>query len=123
MAKTVFIVEDEKPLVEALSEYLKSEGYVVEAAYNGNEALKKIDKVKPDVILLDIILPEVNGIAFLKEIQKPESPHKDVPVIVFSNLVGEKKWIADMNLRIADYMIKANSSLTDLGVKLKTILK
>lgn len=121
--KKVLIIEDEKPLVDALTEFLTGEGYEVHVAYNGTEALKVLPNIMPDVILLDIVLPEINGITFLKSIQTDGSKCKDIPVIIFSNLVGEKTWIEQMGLRVNDYLVKANSSLSDLGDKLKTLFK
>lgn len=122
MLKTILIIEDERPLVEAMSEYLTSEGYKVEVALNGNMAVEKTAQVKPDLILLDIVMPGMDGISYLKKIRAGDSSAKDTPVIIFTNLVGEKKWIEDMGLRITDYVVKANSSLKDLGERLKKIL-
>lgn len=120
--KVVFVVEDEKPLAEAIAEYLGGMGYEVKNAYNGNEAIKLLPEVKPDIILLDIVLPEVNGIAVLKAIRAETSAVKNTPVVVFSNLVGEKAWIEQMGLMVSDYLVKANSSLADVAAKVKQIL-
>ena len=122
MPKTILIVEDEQPLVEAMSEYLTTEGYRVEVALNGNMAVEKTAQVKPDLILLDIVMPGLDGISYLKKIRAEDSAAKDTPVIIFTNLVGEKKWIEDMGLKITDYVVKSNSSLKDLGERLKKIL-
>lgn len=120
--KVIFVIEDEHPLADAIAEYLGSIGYDVKNAYNGNEAIKMLPAVKPDLILLDIVLPEMNGIAALKAIQAQTSSFKHIPVIVFSNLVGEKAWIEQMGLRIADYLVKANSSLADVAAKVRHTL-
>ena len=122
MAKKIFIIEDEKSLVGALTEFLTHEGYVVSAAITGDDALKKIDAVLPDLILLDIVMPDMDGITFLKHIRKDGSAFKDTPVIIFTNLAGEKKWIEDMDLPISDYVVKANSSLNDLKAKIKATI-
>lgn len=120
--KIILVVEDEKPLAEAIAEYLGSIGYDVRNAYNGNEALKMLQTTTPDLVLLDIVLPEMNGIAILKAMQAESSSAKNVPVIVFSNLVGEKSWIEQMGLRVVDYLVKANSSLAEVAVKVKRVL-
>lgn len=120
--KVVFVVEDEKPLAEAIAEYLGSMGYEVKNAYNGNEAIKMLPAAKPDIILLDIVLPEVNGIAVLKAVRAETSAFKNTPVVVFSNLMGEKAWIEQMGLTVSDYLVKANSSLADVAAKVKQIL-
>ncbi len=90
MTKIILIVEDEQPLVEAMSEYLTTEGYKVEVALNGNMALEKTSQVKPDLILLDIVMPGLDGISYLKKIRAEDSTAKNTPVIIFTNLVGEK---------------------------------
>ena len=122
MAKKILIVEDEASLAEAIMESLVSEGYEVKVANNGNEAVKKIDDFNPDLILLDIVMPDTDGISFLKQLRKPDSPHAHTKVLIFTNLAGEKKWISDMGLEISDYIVKANSSLAELIEKLKNLL-
>jgi len=122
MAKKIFIIEDEKPLVEALTEFLNGEGYETSVAYSGNEAIEKLSSIKPDLILLDIVMPGLDGISLLKKIRAANSAFKETPVIIFTNLSGEKKWIEDMGFKITDYMVKANSSLKDLGERLEKIL-
>src|SRR3989338_2385227 len=107
MAKKILIVEDERSLAEAIMESLVGEGYDVKVAYNGSEAVKKIDDFNPDVILLDIVMPDTDGISFLKQLRKPDSPHLHTKVLIFTNLAGEKKWISDMGLEITDYIVKA----------------
>ncbi len=121
MSKKILIVEDEKPLVEAIMESLQSNGYEVRVAYNGSEAVKVLADYRPDLILLDIVMPDMDGISLLKQIRKNDSPNKSVKVIIFTNLAGEKKWINDMGLEIEDYIVKANSSLADLVAKLHKV--
>ncbi len=123
MAKKILIIEDEKSLVEAIAESLRGEGYEVREACDGAQATKTLQSFSPDLILLDIIMPDMDGITFLKQIRKADSPHVEVKVIIFTNLAGEKKWISDMGLEITDYIVKANSSLADLIAKLKIYLK
>lgn len=120
--KVIFVIEDEHSLADAIAEYLRSTGYEVKNAYNGSEALKMLESVKPDLILLDIVLPEMNGVAVLKAIQAETSRFKRIPIIVFSNLVGEKAWIEQMGLRVVDYLVKANNSLVDVAAKVKQAL-
>lgn len=122
MAKKILIVEDEKPLVDAIQEALVREGFEVSVATNGSEALKVLKNQIPDLILLDIVMPDVDGITLLKEIRKPGSPNHATKVLIFTNLVGEKQWINQMGLEIEDYIVKANSSLADLVERLKKIL-
>ena len=122
MKKRIFIVEDEKSLVETMSEFLKDRGYSVEVAYNGKEALEKLPLVKPDLILLDVIMPEMSGVDFLKNIQKEGSEFVNLPVLVLSNLQGDEQNFQKMNLKIKGYFVKANSTLEELHGKIKAVL-
>ena len=122
MTKTIFFVEDEKALVKTLSEFLRAKGYRVEVAYNGLEALRSLPTVKPDLILLDIILPEMSGIDFLKEVQKEGAEYAAVPVLVLSNLQGDEGSFEKLDLKIEGYFVKANTRLEELCVKIEEVL-
>ena len=91
MTQTIFLIEDEKSLSETLSRFLRDKGYSVETAYSGVEAAEKLPLIKPDIILLDIVLPEKSGIDFLKEAQKEGSEYAKIPVIVLTNLQGNEE--------------------------------
>lgn len=123
MTKTIFLVEDEKALADTLSEFLRGQGYLMEVAYNGEEALKNLPVVRPDLILLDIVLPEMNGIDFLKQAQKSGSEFADVPVLILTNLQGDEQNFQKMGLKIAGYFVKANTPLQELNKKVKEILE
>jgi DNA-binding response OmpR family regulator len=122
MPKKILIVEDEKPLVDAIQESLVGQGFDVKVAENGSGALKALQEYTPDLIILDIVMPDMDGITFLKSIRKPDSLNLHTKVLIFTNLVGEKQWINQMGLEIEDYVVKANSSLADLIERLKNIL-
>ena len=83
MAYKILVVDDEKDVVEALEKRLIREGYEVTVAFDGEEALRKVREDNPDVILLDLMLPKLNGFEVLKEIREK---HKDKwrPVIIIS---------------------------------------
>lgn len=123
MPKTIFFVEDEKALVETLSEFLRSRGYIVEVAYNGSDALKMLPVVRPDLILLDIVLPEMSGIDFLRQCQKKESDFAGIPVVVLTNLQGDEENFQKLGLRIEGYFVKANTNLEELARRVKEILE
>src|SRR3989344_1314263 len=124
MAKktTIFVIEDEEILVNTLREFLTSKGYLVEIARNGAEALKMLPSVRPDLILLDIVLPEVNGVTFLKEIQKDGSEFKDNLVLVLTNLPGDLDSFKAMGVNADGYFVKANTKLEELEKAIKAIL-
>lgn len=84
MESAVLIVEDEKNIANLLGERLVNEGYQVRVAYTGAEALKKLKEKSPDVITLDIFLPDANGLNLLKDI-KADPVTNRIPVIIISS--------------------------------------
>lgn len=81
----IFIIEDDQDLNFAYKTILAAEKHTVETAYNGEEAITKLEHFKPDVILLDLLMPIKNGIEFLQEYDVVRK-HKDVKVLIFTNL-------------------------------------
>jgi len=84
MAKKILIIEDEEVLISVLKKKLIREGYDISVAKNGVEGLAKMKKDRPDLILLDIIMPEKGGFEVMEEMVKDEEL-KDIPVIIISN--------------------------------------
>ena len=80
----ILIVEDDKDLNQAYQLILKKEGYEVASAENGEEALKKANAATPDLILLDLLMPIMGGLEFLKNYDL--SKHEDVKVLIFTNM-------------------------------------
>lgn len=70
MEKVILVVDDEKPIADILQFNLEKEGYKVVCAYDGNEALEKVEEVEPDLILLDIMLPHKDGMEVCREVRK-----------------------------------------------------
>ncbi len=120
--QTIFVVEDEEILANSIREYLQGKGYLVEVANNGAEAIKMMPSVRPDLIVLDIVLPEVNGVTFLKEIQKADSEFKDVHVLVLTNLPGDLESFRAMGVNADGYFVKANTKLEELAKNIKATL-
>ena len=118
MVKRIMIVEDDEFLRALTAKRLEKEGYEVKVALDGDHALEAIKEAKPDLILLDLLLPGLNGFEVLKKV-RAESDLKAIPVIVFSNL-GQKEDIEKAKEAGAnDFLIKANFTLDDLIGKLK----
>src|SRR5438067_641928 len=90
MKKTILIVEDEQALNEAYRMILQAEGYNVLSAFDGQEALDLAANDEPDLILLDLRMPVMNGIEFLKK-YKPAKEHSKIKIIIFSNLDMQKE--------------------------------
>ncbi|MDP2695694.1 MAG: response regulator [bacterium] len=120
--KKILIVEDEKILANSIADSLKAEGYEIDIASDGAAALKKLAEFKPNLILLDIILPEIPGTDVLKKIREPGSQFANTPVIVFTNLSGQEESLASMGLKVDAYVVKANCSLDELGQMVKKFL-
>ena len=101
MSITVMIVDDNQLLLQALCEHLEKMGYDTIIATNGKEALEKLKKEKPDIIIMDIIMPEMNGLDATKAIRSdPEL--KNIPVVAFTSKSNLGQWDELFN----DYLIK-----------------
>lgn len=103
--KKIIIIEDEEILRNLLQKKLTAEGYSVEAAENGEEGLMKIRANKPDLILLDIIMPKMGGFEMLEEMQKDESI-KGIPVVVVSNSGQPVEIDRAQKLGAKDWLVK-----------------
>lgn len=113
MKANVLVVEDEISLLDAYKMILKSADYTVYTAQDGHEALRVVDEVEPDIILLDLRMPRVDGISFLKKYDLLHK-HPNVKVIVFSNLDTQKEIDAAYELGADRYILKAWASPTEL---------
>ncbi len=114
----ILIVEDDKFLRLLLERKLKNENFEVISAEDGEEALEKIVTEKPDLILLDIILPKKSGFSVLEEINKDENLKK-IPVFIISNLGQPEDIERGKNLGAKEYFVKAGLSLEELIKKIK----
>lgn len=122
MQKTILVIEDDVALRSALCTKLGKEGFSVLEAANGEEGLKVAGEQKPDLILLDIIMPVMDGMTFLKKFR--ETPkRKDVPIIMLSNLSDEKKVQESMEHGVSDYLVKSDWSLEDVMAKVRSKLE
>ena len=120
----VLLVEDDPFLREICSKKLVKEGYTVYEAVDGLQAIKAFAKVKPQIVLLDIILPSIDGFQVLKKIRSDEdSLVAQVPVIMLSNLGQEDDVKKAMDLGANDYLIKAHFTTDEIADRIDTILK
>ncbi|MFA5087139.1 MAG: response regulator [Candidatus Paceibacterota bacterium] len=120
--KKVLIIEDEKILSEMYRFKFTKEGYEVFAAIEVGEALKLAQEHKPDLIILDILLPKESGIAFLEKRQSMEAI-KDIPVIVLSNFDDKETKEKAFGLGAKDYLIKSNFNPKDVLERMKLQIK
>ncbi len=119
--KKILIVEDERIVRNLVKKKLVAEGYEVELAVDGKDGLEKIEEVDPDLVLLDILMPRMNGIEFLEEIRKIEK-FKKLPVIIVSNSgqpveidkarkLGVEEWIVKTEFDPREIIKKVNEQV------------
>ena len=119
--KKILIVEDEKILAEMYRDKFTQEGFEVFLAFDSKEGLEMTKKERPDLIILDILLPKENGITFLKWLRK-EPEISSLPVVAFSNFDDQKTKIEAANLGVKDYLIKTDYTPREIVAKIKQLL-
>jgi len=120
--KTILIVEDDKFLRELISRKLSGEGFDALEAVDGEEGIKKIKEEKPDLVLLDLILPGIDGFEVLARLR--EDPEiSSIPVIILSNLGPREEVEKGLKLGAIDYLIKAHFTPGEIIEKIKNALK
>lgn len=118
MASTILVVDDEKNIVQLARLYLNKEGYQVESAFDGAEALKKARSVRPDLIILDIMMPEMDGLAVCKELRKTSN----VPIIMLTARSDDVDRIVGLELGADDYVTKPFNP-RELVARVKAVLR
>jgi len=120
--KKILIIEDDTLFSEFCSDFLKKEGFLVFTAIDGEQGVEKARKEKPDLILLDIILPKMTGYEVLKEIRKNvNSDLAKVPVIILTNLSQEKGKFEGLGIEC--YLIKVSTDAKEVIKKVKRVFK
>jgi DNA-binding response OmpR family regulator len=119
--KKILIIEDEIVLAEMYKEKLEKEGFEVFLANEIEEGIEIAKKERPDLILLDILLPRENGVSFLEKIKKEEI--KDIPIVAFSNYDDPETRKRAFELGVKEYLIKANYTPGEIVEKIKNYLK
>lgn len=118
----ILLVEDDEMLHGMYAQKFKLQGFEILQAYNGVEGVKLAETEKPDIILLDVIMPKMDGFVALKKIRKNPVTEK-IPVILLTNLGQEEDVRKGRELGATDYFIKANHTPQDVVDKIKSILK
>ena len=121
MPKTILFIEDESALQKTFGEILTQEGYQMVSALDGEVGLRLAKGKKPDLILLDLILPKIHGFDVLKKL-KEENETRDIPVIVLTNLERLEDVGKVLELGAAAYLVKANYTLEEVIEKIKKVL-
>lgn len=118
MPGTVLVVDDEKNIIQLARLYLNNEGYRVEAALDGRQAIEKFRTVRPDIIILDIMLPEMDGLAVCREIRKSSN----VPIIFLTARGDDVDRIVGLELGADDYVTKPFNP-RELVARVKAVLR
>ncbi len=119
--KTIIFIEDEPTLQKTVGRFLENEGYEIKSAIDGETGLAMVKKIKPDLVLLDLILPKKDGFEVLKEIKEDETT-KNIPVIILTNLEKTADVEKTLSLGATTYLVKANYELKEIVKKIKEIL-
>lgn len=117
--KTILIIEDDMQVAKLYEETLKAAGFAVVIAPTGNQGLSDLTKMRPDLVILDIMLAQgMNGFDILEKMKKNPSL-KTIPVIVLTNLDTERK--VALEIGAAAYLVKSNTSLDEIVAKAKQL--
>lgn len=119
--KSILLVDDDLTLREMYSERLKAEGFVVEMARDGEEALSKATEMHPSIILLDIMMPKINGLDVLKKLREQEET-KTIPVIVLTALIQDREKLESITRGADDYIVKSETMPGEVIQKVKDLL-
>ena len=117
----VLLVEDDRFLRRAAEATLRKGGFAVTVAVDGEEALNVVQTVNPDIILLDLIMPKIQGFEVLRRL-KEDPATRDIPVVVLSNLGQDSDLQRATAAGAIGYLVKSNLSLTDLLARVTSIL-
>lgn len=122
MKNKVLVIEDDSFIAGLITETLNKAGFETTLASDGEGGFRKMNKEAPDVILLDLILPGMNGFEFLEKI-KGDKKTMSTPVVIISNLGSEDETKKGLRLGAHSYLIKAHILPDDLIKKIKEILQ
>jgi len=122
MAKKILIIEDDKFLLKVIKKKLLKENYTVVEALDGEQGIKGIKKEKPDLVLLDLILPEMDGFEVLTKMKADPKTAK-IPVIVLSNLGEEQQVKKGLKMGANDYLIKAHFTPGEIIERIEAAMK
>ena len=115
--KVILIVEDDEILLRALYMQFKGAGYTLASAEDGEVAMEIAQRIHPDLILLDLLLPKKDGFEVLHDL-KSDPKLKNIPVIVLSNLGSQDDIEKTQKLGAVDYFVKADTDLVELETKI-----
>lgn len=119
--KVVLIVDDDITLLEMYVDRIKEEGAIVVEAKDGEDAMQKVRETKPCAVLLDIMMPKMNGFEVLKQL-KSDPETTDIPVIILTALSDDQKRKQGIQLGADDYIVKSETLPIDVIEKIKKVI-
>lgn len=123
MKKNILLVDDDPLIIRMYQNKLSKDGYTVKTATNGEEAIIQVMKEKPNLILLDIMMPKMNGVETLKAL-KGEPKTEMIPVIILTNLGDNPEDVKSAKeLGALDYLVKSEITLRELSERVKRVIE
>lgn len=120
--KKILVIDDDQFFAKAIHSAMDTSKYEVITALDGDEGLKQVEKSTPDVILLDIMMPKMNGLEFLKQLNNKYGSNK-IPVLITSNLSSMEKISEGVELGVRGYIIKSDESIKTIISTIDTLSK
>jgi len=118
--KDIFLVEDDASMQSLLRDAFESEGFTVRSARDGEEAITQLERLTPDIILLDIVLPKKDGFEVLQFIRSKEAL-KNTPVVLLTNLERSQDVEKALSFGATTYLVKANYTLQEIVDRIKAL--
>jgi len=119
--KKILLVEDDPFLIDIYSTKLKESGFSVEVASDGESALRKVKEKEPDLVILDIVLPQLDGWEILRQI-KSDPKLNNIKIIILSNLGQKEEVERGVELGAVKYLIKAHYTPSEVVAEIKQLL-
>lgn len=117
----VLVVEDEHMIAEMYATKFEMDGFDIYKAFDGSEGLDKAEEIRPDIILLDVIMPKLDGFAVLKKLRSEER-FKKTPIVLLTNLGQDDDIKKGKELGADDYFVKADHTPADVVAKVREVL-
>ena len=121
--KKVLVVEDEPDALTLFKDALMASGYDVVGASNGQEALEQLGKGKVDIVLLDIVMPVLDGVETLRQIKSDKTKYGTMPVVMLSNIGGDVAIDKALEYGADGYLLKSETDVTELSDIVKKYLE
>jgi len=122
MPQKILIIEDDKFVRDLITKLLTQEGFEISIAVDGKEGIKKLEEESPDLVLLDLLLPGIDGFEILTK-RKTDSKLLKIPVIILSNLGQKEEIEKGLELGAVNYLIKAHFSPREIVNKIKKVFE